>query len=43
MLVWAGVDLLFFILAALVLWICAENSLDNTGMFLFLLSSAYTE
>ena len=24
-------------------WICAENSVDNTGMFSFLLSSAYTE
>jgi len=24
-------------------WICAENSVDNTGMFLLLLSSAYTE
>ena len=25
------------------LWICAENSIDNTGMFLLLLSSAYAE
>ena len=24
-------------------WICAENSVDNTGMFSLLLSSAYTE
>lgn len=24
-------------------WICAEKSVDSTGMFLFLLSSAYTE
>ena len=23
-------------------WICAENSVDNTGMFLLLLSSAYS-
>jgi len=25
------------------IWVCAENSVDNTGMFLLLLSSAYTE
>jgi len=24
-------------------WICAENSVDNIGMFLLLLSRAYTE
>ena len=24
-------------------WVCAENSVDNTGMFSLLLSSAYTE
>jgi len=23
-------------------WICAKNNVDNTGMFLLLLSSAYT-
>ena len=24
-------------------WICAESSVDNTGLFQLLLSSAYTE
>jgi len=26
-----------------VFWICAENSVDNTGRFSLMLSSAYTE
>ena len=43
-LVLAGIKLIFFIVACMVLcWICAENSFDNTGLFLLPLSSAYTE
>ena len=41
MLVLAGVELIFFTVAGKGL--CAGNSVDNTGMFSLLLSSAYTE
>lgn len=40
-LVLAGRELIFF--TGAVLWIYAENSADNTGMFSLLLSSACTE
>ena len=40
-LVLAGIELIFFTVGAMV-WICTGNSVDNAGMFLLLLSSAYT-
>jgi len=42
-LVLAGVELILFLAASIRLyfWICAENSVDNTGILV--LSSAYTE
>ena len=44
-LVLTAIELIFFIVASmgLMFWICAENSVDNSGMFSLLLSSAYTE
>ena len=40
-LVLAGIELIFFIVASMgLVWVCAENSVDNTGMFWLLLSPA---
>ena len=44
MLLLAGIELTFFTVASMGLfWVCAENSVDNTRMFLLPWSSAYTE
>ena len=40
---WDTVNFLHSSWYGAVCWICAENSVDNPGMFSFLLSSAYTE
>jgi len=39
---WDGVNFLHSSLYGAMFWISAENSVDNTGMFSLLLSSAYT-
>jgi len=42
----AEVELISFTVGSFIVaarWICAENSIGNTGMFLLLLSHAYTE
>ena len=40
---WGRVNFLHSSWYGAVVWICAGNSVDNTGMFSLLLSSAYTE
>ena len=40
---WRRVNFLYISWCSAVFWICAENSVDNTGMFSLPLSSAYTE
>ena len=40
--VWGRVNFLHSNWYGATFWICAENSVDNTGMFSLLLSSAYT-
>lgn len=42
-LVWGGVSFLYSSQYGAVLWICAGNSVDNRGMILLSLDSAYTE
>ena len=43
MLVWAGIELIFFTVARMgVFWVCAGSSVDNTGLVLLLLGRAYT-
>jgi len=40
---WDRVNFLHSSQSGAMFWICAEHSVDNTGMFLLLLSSAHTE